>query len=78
MPRHKVLVDHRDDADLRPRWGRTADVVLEVRHRGLPSVAGRPRPGGAELRIHHNRWGYHRTIQALHQAHYSGFIEAEK
>ena len=73
LPRHQVLQAAWDEADLDPVWARAADVILEVRHRGLPD--GELRPGEAELKVCHNRWGHIRTIQLLHQAHYSRFVE---
>lgn len=76
LPRHKVMTDETDEADLNPAWARAADVVMEVRHRGLPTLPGQCRPGEADLHIRQNRWGYIRTIPAHYQAHYSRFIEA--
>lgn len=73
LPRHEVMQAPWDEADLDPIWARAADVILEVRHRGLPD--GKLRPGEAELKVCHNRWGYIRTIQLLHQAHFSRFVE---
>lgn len=74
MPRHRVLVAPDHEADLDPTWAGVADVVLEVRHRGLPN--GAIRPGEAELHLHYNRWGYIRTISVVHQAHFSRFVES--
>lgn len=73
LPRHQVLQAPGDEADLDPGWARAAHVILEVRHRGLPN--GEFRPGEAELKVCHNRWGHVRRIQILHQAHYSRFVE---
>lgn len=74
MPRHLLMTGPDDEDDLDPRWTRTADTILEVRHRGLPE--GELRPGEADLHIHYNRWGNLRTLPALYQGHYSRFVEA--
>lgn len=74
MPRHLLMTSTADGADLDPRWARAADIILEVRHRGLPD--GHLRPGEADVHIHHNRWGNLRTLPALYQGHYSRFVEA--
>lgn len=74
LPRHGVMMTSDDESDLDPSWASVADVILEVRHRGLANAA--LRPGEAELDLHYNRWGYLRTISALHQVHFSRFLEA--
>lgn len=74
MPRHHVLPAPDHEADLDPTWAGVADVVLEIRHRGLPN--GAYRPGEAEMHLHYNRFGYTRTISAAHQAHFSRFVES--
>ncbi|KQZ70791.1 DnaB-like helicase C-terminal domain-containing protein [Nocardioides sp. Root151] len=71
LPRHHVIGE---DGDLDSTWARVADVVLEVRHRGLPT--GDQRPGEADLHIHNNRWGPTRTIPTLYQAHFSRFVDS--
>lgn len=73
MPRHRVMAAPEHDANLDPAWARAADVILEIRHRGLSN--GAMRPGEAELDLHYNRWGFLRTISALHQAHFSRFVD---
>jgi replicative DNA helicase len=76
MPRHLLMTSSADEADLDPRWTRTADAVLEVRHRGLPD--GGLRPGEADVHIHYNRGGNLRTLPTLYQGHYSRFVEAAR
>jgi len=71
LPRHQIMATSDDEADLDPVWARTADVILEVRHRGLPG--GEARPGEADLHVHHNRWGFLRTIPVQYQGHFSRF-----
>lgn len=73
MPRHRVMVSTDQEADLDPAWAQVADVILEVRRRGLANRSHRP--GEAELDLHYNRWGYVRTTAAQHQAHFSRFVE---
>ena len=75
LPRHRVMVTSDRDADLDPTWADVADVVLEVRHRGLQN--GALRPGEAEFELHYNRWGFTRTIAVQHQAHFSRFLVAD-
>lgn len=74
LPRQSVMTSPADESDLAPGWARTADVVLEVRHRGLRE--GRMRPGEAEFSIHRNRRGPLRTLATQYQGHYSRFVEA--
>jgi replicative DNA helicase len=75
MPRHLMVFGEEDDAPLDPAWARVADVVLEVRHRSLPTAADRLRPGEADLLLLKNRWGVPRTVAALFHAHYSRFVD---
>lgn len=73
LPRHHVLTTADQEADVDPAWAGVADVVMEIRSRGLPN--GTWRPGEAELDLHYNRWGFVRTIALQYQAHFSRFLE---
>lgn len=73
LPRHLVMTNPTDEADLDFAWARAADLILEVRHRGL---SGRQvRPGEADFFIHRNRWGPPRILSVQYQGHYSRFLE---
>lgn len=74
LPRHVVMTSSGDESDLDPTWARAADVVIEVRHRGLRG--GHLRPGEADFSIHRNRWGPVRNLSIQHQGHFSRFVEA--
>lgn len=73
LPRHEVLVTPDREADLVPTWAGVADVVMEIRSRGLNNAV--LRPGEAELRLHYNRWGFVQTVLLHHEAHFSRFLE---
>ena len=77
LPRELVALGDQDEAPLDPAWARVADVILEVRHRGLAAPADAPRPGEADLLVLRNRWGPCRTVTAIHQAHYSRFVDPQ-
>lgn len=88
LPRDQVVHSDGDEAPLDPAWGRVCDVILEVRHRGLPPIEGpshlatdrsraASRPGEAELVIHRHRWGQARTVAALFQGHYARFVDVQ-
>lgn len=74
LPRDVVMTSPDDESDLDPAWARAADVVLEVRHRGLRD--GHLRPGEADFCIHRNRWGPLRTLSTQYQGHFARFVEA--
>lgn len=40
LPRDHVVMGDHDEAPLDPAWVRVADIVLEVRHRDLPTGSG--------------------------------------
>ena len=73
LPRDRVALDDHPEPALEPRWAGCADVVLEVRHRGLP---GWPwRPGEAEIDVLMNRHGPCRTLTVGFHGHYSRFVD---
>ena len=45
FPRHLLVRDPHPDADLEPRWARAADIIIEVRSRGLTEAVPRERFG---------------------------------
>ncbi len=75
LPRDQVVATADEDADLDPAWARIADVVLEVRSRGL--VPGNPdaRPGEADLTVLKNRRGPTTTAPVGLRGHYSRFVD---
>lgn len=75
VPRHVLVQGPEADADLNPDWVRSADVVLEVRTRGLAPDDPDARAGEAELRVLRHRHGPTATTTVSFQPHYGRFVD---
>ncbi len=78
LPRAQVVSNDPVRDDLDPSWAQVADLVVEVRHRGLPDGDEHLRAGEADLIVLHHRWGPCSRIGVQFQAHYSRFIDGSR
>lgn len=75
LPRDVMLADEREDADLNSAWARVADVVLEVRSRGLTPGDPEGLRGDADLTVLKHRRGPTTTAPVTFEAHYARFVD---
>jgi replicative DNA helicase len=75
LPRHMMVEGPLEDADLDPQWARAADVVVEVRTRGLVPGDVEARLGEADLRVLRHRHGPVTTSTVGFQPHYARFVD---
>lgn len=76
VPRHLIVDVDGPEPDLDPAWADLADVVVDVRHRGLLNAA--ERPGEAELQLLRNRHGPCATLIVAWQPQYARFAHFER
>ena len=74
LPRHMLVQDRHPMGDLDPEWARVADVIVEVRSRGLKEAYVDERLGEAEISILKHRRGPTRTLVVSFEGHYSRFV----
>jgi replicative DNA helicase len=75
LPRHLMVHGDHEDADLRPDWARVADVVLEVRSRGLTPGDPDGRAGEADLTVLKHRRGPTATAPVAFQPFYARSVD---
>lgn len=75
LPRHLLVHGGHEDADLQPDWARVADVVLDIRSRGLAPGDPDRRAGEAELRVLKHRRGPTATATVAFQGQYARFVD---
>lgn len=75
LPRHLMVHGQHEDADLDPGWAGMADVVLEVRSRGLAPDDPDRRAGEAELTVLKHRRGPTATATVAFQGQYARFVD---
>lgn len=73
VPRHLLVVEDPAAGDLGPHWARVAEVVLEVRTRGLDD--GDAEIGTGEIAVLKYRHGPTTTLSVGFDAHYARFRE---
>ncbi len=74
LPRECVAAQAGDDADLLLPWARVADVMVEVRSRGL--AADEYEAGEALLTVLKHRHGPTTVARVTHQGHYARFVDS--
>ena len=75
FPRHLLVRDPHPDGDLEPSWARAADIIIEVRSRGLTEAVPRERFGEAELSVLKHRHGPTSVVTVAFQGHYARFVD---